>query len=515
MSNKSSPPSRSARTSPAVSRRRSRQSSVDPAVRAPAAERVPTTMKERVRHYLPFIGVPNLVLVLGIIAVCLAAILLTGGRLAALSASIAQMWFVVHGVPVTFQGVTLGAVPLLPAIGVAALIAWRVRVATRERVSILDLYAICGLVVLIPFTLSAIAWFMVSDATAVFPVAPPAIHKALLIPVFVHVVGLACGMSGRLWKALLARIGAPEALFDATRAVVHLSLRLAGVAAVVYLVLLTAGYSRLGDLLDQFPVLGAGGGVALFLLGVLYLPNAALSTLAVLLGAPFDIAQGGVSLFGASLVPLPPFPLFAAIPGEVPVWAPVLLAVPAAVMIHFVLPRRLGWVEILIAAAFAAVLAAFAGLMSGGDVGAYGWIGPDPWFFALASALWVVVVAGAAWLVAQVLQSRKQSQQQLEEQAEQQDRTESMPATTSDAEAREIIEEETEEEPEGEPEEKQESEEDQVIEEEEGTDEEQETVGEAEDEDESETEAKSDGAEDVDKPAGSTAISVLRAEQLD
>lgn len=521
MSNKSSPPTRSARTSPAVSRRRSRQSSADPAVRAPAAERVPTTMKERVRHYLPFIGVPNLVLVLGIIAVCLAAILLTGGRLAALSASIAQMWFVMHGVPVTFQGVTLGAVPLLPAIGVSALIAWRVRVATRERVSILDLYVICGLVVLIPFTLSAIAWFMVSDATAVFPVAPPAIHKALFIPVFVHVVGLACGMSGRLWKALLARIGAPEALFDATRAVVHLSLRLVGAAAVVYLVLLAAGYSRLGDLLDQFPVLGAGGGIALFLLCVLYLPNAALSTLAVLLGAPFDIAQGGVSLFGASLVPLPPFPLFAAIPGEVPVWAPVLLAVPAAVMIHFVLSRRLGWVEILIAAAFAAVLAAFAGLMSGGDVGAYGWIGPDPWFFALASALWVVVVAGAAWLVAQVIQSRKQSQQQVEEQAEQQDRTESMPDATSDAEAPEIIEDEPEEEPEGEPEEKQESAEDQEIEEEEN--EEQETVGEtedeaeveAEDEDEREPEAEGDGAEDVDKPAGSTAISVLRAEQLD
>lgn len=476
---KKSPPTRSAQTSPAASRRRTRGDKADSAQRTPAAERVPSTTKERVRHYLPFIGVPNLVLVLGIVAACLAAILLTGGRLAALASSIAETWFVLHGVPVTFQGVTLGALPLLPPIGVAALIAWRVRAATRERVSLLDLYVIFGLVVLIPFTLSAVAWFMVDDAAAVFPVEPPAIHKALLIPVFVHVAGMACGMSGRLWKALLARIGAPESLFDAARATVHLSLRLFGAAAVVYLILLAAGYTRLGDLLEQFPVLGAGGGMALVLLSVLYLPNAAISTLAVLLGAPFDIAQGGVSLFSASLVPLPPFPLFAAIPGEIPGWAPVLLAVPAAVIIHFVLSRRLDWAEVLIAAALAAGLSAVAALMTGGDVGAYGWIGPHPWFLALAYGLWVAVVAGAAWLIAQFTQRKDEPEPEPE------------PVVIADEDTPEVIEAEVETEPE-EPEDEE--------------DPEEETDGEEEEEGE-------EG--DVDKPAGSTAISVLRGEQLD
>ena len=138
-------------------------------------------MKERLRHYLPFIGVPNAVLVLGIAVLCLGTILLSGGRPAALPAAIAETWFVAHGVPVTFDGVTLGAIPLLPAIGVAALIAWRVRAATKDRVSILDLYAIAGLVILIPFTLSAIAWFMVADASAVFPVTAPAVYKLSLI----------------------------------------------------------------------------------------------------------------------------------------------------------------------------------------------------------------------------------------------------------------------------------------------------------------------------------------------
>lgn len=497
MSKKSSPPSRSTGTAPSISRRRFRAERNDAANRTPAAEQVPTTMKERVRHYLPYVGVPNLVVVLGVVVVCLATILLAGGRLAALPSSIAELWFVLHGVPVSFQGVTLGAMPLAPAIGVAALIAWRVRTATRERVSILDLYAIFGLVVLIPFTLGAVAWFMVDDAASVFPLSPPAIHKALFIPVFVHLAGMACGMSGKLWKALLTRLGAPDSLYDAARATVRLSLRLLAAAAVVYLVLLALGYGRITELLGEFPVLGAGGGLALFALSLLYLPNAAISTLDVLLGAPFEIAQGGVSLFGAALVPLPPFPLFAAIPGEVPVWAPVLLAVPAAVMIHFVLSRRLDGLGILFAAVLAAAFAAAAGLMSGGEVGAYGWVGPNPWFFALAAALWTVLISGAAWLVAHFMHK--------EEEAE---------ATEGDQEP-EVIEAE-----EIEADEEDEEDDPEIIdaEEVEADAEEQET--EEEPEEESDGEAEEEGDEgDVDKPAdsegGSTAISVLRDKKLD
>ncbi|MBP3948164.1 DUF6350 family protein [Corynebacterium sp. Marseille-P3884] len=494
MSKKSSPPSRSTGTAPSISRRRARAERNDAANRTPATEQAPTTMKERVRHYLPYVGVPNLVVVLGIVVVCLGTILLTGGRLAALPSSIAELWFVLHGVPVSFQGVTLGAMPLAPVIGVAALIAWRVRAATRERVSILDLYVIFGLVVLIPFTLSAVAWFMVEDATAVFPLAPPALHKALLIPVVVHLAGMACGMSGRLWKALLARLGAPDSLYDAARAIVRLCLRLLAAAAVVYLIFLALGFGRINELLGEFPTLGAGGGFALVALSLLYLPNAAVSTLAVLLGAPFDIAQGGVSLFGAALVPLPPFPLFAAIPGDVPVWAPVLLVIPAAVMIHFVLSRRLVGLGIVFAAALAAAFAAVAGLMSGGEVGAYGWVGPNPWFFALAAALWTALISGAAWLVAYFMQTRNEEKLEEEEKPEEEE-----PEEEPEPEVIEAEEEPGEEAEEAEPE---------VIEAEEPE--------EAEGSEETE-EPEDEG--DVDKPAasggGSTAISVKSEEQLD
>nr|VDG62702.1 Uncharacterised protein [Streptococcus thermophilus] len=359
-------------------------------------------MKERVRRYLPFIGIPNVVLVLGIVAACLAAILLAGGRVAALPATIAETWFVLHGVPVIFDGVILGSIPLLPAILVAAFIAWRVRMATRERVSVLDLYAIFGLVVLIPFTLSAIAWFMVADASSVFPVTPPAIHKALFIPVSVHLAGMACGMSERLWRALFDRASLPVPLISAMRAVSNLALRLLAVAGIVYLGLLAAGYGRINDLVSQFPVLDRGGAVALVGVCILYLPNAVIATLSVLLGAPFQIAGGGVSLFSAALVPLPPLPLFGAIPGAVPAWAPVLMIVPAAVLIRFAASRRFLPTDIAIYALIAAVLGFVGALMAGGDAGAYGWIGPSPLLFALAALCWVAVVIGLAWLVAAV-----------------------------------------------------------------------------------------------------------------
>lgn len=376
-------------------------------------------MKGRLRHYLPFVGIPNLVLVLGIVVMCLGTILLGGGRPAALPAAIAETWFVIHGVPVIFDGVTLGAIPLLPVIGVIALIAWRVRVATKDRVSILDLYAIAGLVILIPFTLSAIAWFMVNDASAVFPVQPPAILKGLFIPVFVHLVGMGCGMSGKLWKALFLRTGLPAELVDAIGTTTQLALRLTGAGLVVFLVLLALGAPRIGELLDAYPSLGAGGATGLFGASVLYLPNAAVSTLAVLLGTPFAIAEGAVSLFGAALPPLPPMPLFAALPGEVAAWAPVLLLIPVGLVIHFFIRRRLSLIEVAASAAWAAIIAVTAGLFSGGQVGAYGWVGPSPWIFGLAALLWVGGVAVIAWAVAAFARPRtEEPEEEPEEELE-------------------------------------------------------------------------------------------------
>lgn len=363
-------------------------------------------MKDRVRRYLPVVGAPSLVIVLAVIVVCLATILLTGGRLAALPSAIAETWFALHGVPVTFDGVTLGAMPLLPPIGVAAFVAWRVRQATKDRVSILDLYVITGLAILIPFTLSAIAWLMVADAGSVFPVQPPAVHKGLFIPVFIHLVGIAWGMSERLWRALFRRLEAPTMLIDATLAALRSLGALLAASGVVFLILLALGYQRIGELMEQFTILSGGGAVALFGACVLYLPNAAVSTLTVLLGAPFKIAQGNVSLFDATLVPLPPLPLFGAIPAAVPAWAPVLMAVPAAVLIFRAIRRRLNGLEILVAGLCAAVAAVVATLMSGGEAGAYGWIGPHPWFFALAVFAWFVVITGVAWLVGLVKRSR-------------------------------------------------------------------------------------------------------------
>ncbi|MDK6508629.1 hypothetical protein QP146_24765, partial [Escherichia coli] len=83
-------------------------------------------------------------------AVCAATLLIGGWKTAYLPAAIGQTWFALHGVSLTIDGVYLSQVPLLPAIGIAALMAWRVRAATAKQVSILDLAVIAGLVIVLP-----------------------------------------------------------------------------------------------------------------------------------------------------------------------------------------------------------------------------------------------------------------------------------------------------------------------------------------------------------------------------
>ncbi|WP_419761038.1 DUF6350 family protein [Corynebacterium pilosum] len=74
-------------------------------------------------------------------------------------------------------------------------------------------------------------------------------------------------------------------------------------------------------------------------MSLLYLPNAIVGTLAVLFGGQVSIGAASVSLFAIDLVPLPVFPLFAAIPGTAAAWAPVLLLIPFAVVVHYAITR--------------------------------------------------------------------------------------------------------------------------------------------------------------------------------
>ena len=362
--------------------------------RAAQPDAAPATTQQRLRHYAPKVLVPNLAIVLGVIAVCFTVILVGGWSLTYLPGAVGEAWLTLHGVPLRIDGVTLSAMPLLPVIGVVAVVSAQVRKATAGRVSVLDLLALLGLVLGAPLVLSIVALFMVFDASHVYAVDMPPAVLALVCPVIVHLVGFVLGVRRVVWRALAKRCGVPSEAIDAAANAARLSMHLAASAGVVYLVALALGYNRVSELLAQYPQLGASGMVALLLLSVLYLPNAVVAQLALILGGSFKYGGADVSVFAASNIPYPPLPLFAAIPATMPQWAPVVLVVPAAVLALAFVAKPLRLEDVAAAATWAALFGALVGIFASGDAGAYGLVGADP--FALASLLFLwVALTGA------------------------------------------------------------------------------------------------------------------------
>lgn len=398
---------------PGASTRRRKVRGLDPRDRGGAAKKqareaqaAPTTWGERVRRYAPSASAPLVVLALAVVAVCFAVLLGGGWSLSYLPAAIGQTWLTLHAVPMHIDGVELGVVPLLPAIGIVALVASRVRAATKDRVSVLDLAAILGLLTLTSLVLSAIALFMVHDASNVYAIAAPGVAVALLAPLGLHLIGFVFGLRPVVWRALARRCGVPELAVDTCGQAVRLLRDLLIAALAVYLVALAAGYSRISGVLDAYPHLGFGGGTALVLVCLAYLPNAAVATLAVLLGGSAEFGAGSLSLFDATAVPLPPLPLLAAVPASVTSWAPVLMLVPAAIAVRFAATRSFSLIDAAAAATWAAALGAIVAAYASGTAGAYGFVGVNAWVLALAIFAWTGITCLCAWLVSRLRSGR-------------------------------------------------------------------------------------------------------------
>lgn len=372
--------------------------------RAPKRDnrKAPETWQERIRHYFAFAVVPNAVLALGAIAVCFAVLLIGGWPLPYLPLTIGEFWLVGHGVPATIDGVTLGAVPLLPAIGVVALVATRVRAATEHRVSILDLWALLGLTLCIPLVLSAIALFMVADASKVYPTSAPSVVQALGYPLALHFIGFCFGLRAVLWRALAKRVAVPPMLVDAALHAANATRNLLAAGGGVFLLLLAWNYQRVGELVGSYPNLGVTGGIWLVLACVLYLPNAAIATLAVLLGGAFEYAGVATSLFATGNVALPPLPLLAAVPASVPAWAPVAMVIPAAVIVASLWRVRPSLAVAGAIGAWGGVYGLVLGAFASGEAGAYGNVGPTFWLLGALLFAWLVVIAALVWCVAWV-----------------------------------------------------------------------------------------------------------------
>lgn len=352
----------------------------------------PLTKAGRIRQLFMSAALPNIIVVLIIVALGFGALLLFGSPLAWLPTIVAEAWMVFNLAPVSAAGVDLSFLPALPALILATVVAVRVRAAVKHKVSVKDLAILVACVVGVPVVLTCIAWVMLWDAGKVFDVSPPNLAAALARVIVVHLAAMAAGMGTRLWRALAKRYGAPPLLVDAALIALRYLAYLAIGATVVFVLIFIVNFSRQGEMMDEYPSITGLGVFTLILLSLLYIPNAIVSTGAVLVGSEFSAGEAQVSLFSTHLVPLPPLPITGGIPASSPGWAVVFMVVPLIAATMSLYKKRPSFQKVLAATVSTAVIMFFACYLVSGTLGYYGHTGPHLWTAAGLAALWIAVV---------------------------------------------------------------------------------------------------------------------------
>ena len=355
----------------------------------------PLTKAGRIRRMLITAAVPNVVIVLIIMAIALGSLMLTGSPMAWWYTIVAEAWMVFNLAPVSAADVHISFLPALPALILAAVVAVRVRSAIKHKVSVKDLLTLLACVLGVPVVFTIIAWLMLWDAGKVYDVSPPNLAQALLRVIVLHLAAMAAGMGWRLWRALAKRYGVPRPLVDATQIALRYLAYLAIGAAAVFAVVFLVNVSRQGEMMNDYPTISGLGIAGLVLLSVLYIPNAIVSTAAVLVGSEFSVGEGSVSLFSAHLVPLPPLPITGGIPASAPSWAVALLIVPLGAALYSLYKKRPSFQDVLVATVASAVIMLVACYLVSGVLGYYGATGPQLWTAAGLTALWLAVVGCA------------------------------------------------------------------------------------------------------------------------
>ncbi len=326
------------------------------------------------------------------------------GATAALQ-TVGQLWLVAHGV-----GLTLASGPVhLTPLGLTAVAVLLLHRAGRHaaRTSGVERSRDAGKLVLAlatPYALTAavLAAAATSDAVRPSPV------EGLLLGFLVALVGAGSGIL-REAGLLTAPDWVPTRLVTLARATaVSTGALLAGGALVAGLsVVAHAGrVTSLASATDP----GLVGGLALFLLGLALVPNAAIWGTSWVAGPGFAVGVGtSVGPWSHTLGPVPAFPLLGALPSSAaPAWVGVLaLAIPvgAGVAGGVTIGRSLGPASRARAALEAALLAPSVGLavaalalVSGGPLGAgrMAAVGPSPWRVGVAVLAEVLLPAVAA-----------------------------------------------------------------------------------------------------------------------
>jgi hypothetical protein len=311
---------------------------------------------------------------------------------------------------VEVPGGLLGLTPLgLLVLPIALLLRAAGHGARECRVRSLKDALLLALAIAVPYGVLAAVVASISATKDVHPVA----WQALLGGVAVGGLGGLAGAlrAARLWPAVLPALPTRVArLVPATAAACGVVL---GGGALLAGGSLVAHLGRAGDLAAATAP-GKVGGIALLLLGLMLVPNAAVWGASWVVGPGFAVGVGtSVGPFATLLGPVPSLPLLAALPGPVPTWigcAALLVPLIAGAVAGLLVVGRLRSPSYLVACREAALVgpcagtvAAVVGWLSGGPAGGARLtdIGPSPWQLGLALCLEVGVgaVAAAAVLV--------------------------------------------------------------------------------------------------------------------
>lgn len=367
--------------------------------------RVPPHVRARVRTWATTAVQPTLTALTVLAAMVLVLLVVSGVDLGAAPGAVAAAWLAVHQAPVTIAGSELGVLPMLPT----ALLVWFTQrsvagAGLRGRACL----GVAAAAVTGPVVVTAAACGVLAQAGVAVPVTGPPVAVAVLWTVGVHVLGAALGLVRVSGLLAVARRGVPGWAWVGVR----VAPRVLGILLSAGTVLVVIGLaSSPGSLVT---LLGAGGGVGgavgLVGLSLLYLPNAVLGAVGVLVGPGVELGRATVTVFGSVPGPVPPLPLLAALPeGTGAWWWLGLLLVPASLGVD--LGRRClqrdaergaALRAVLTAAAVVGVTVGMLGAVAGGALGAGAFtpVGVVAPAVAAATTAWLGVVGAATVLVA-------------------------------------------------------------------------------------------------------------------
>ncbi|WP_086843515.1 cell division protein PerM [Amycolatopsis kentuckyensis] len=261
------------------------------------------------------------------VATVLALVALTAGRTAFSATGVLLAagpgWLAAHQVRLGLGGHPLGMLPLLPTLGVVALAARTASGAARRLgcrsfrdarpvlITITGAHAVFGLVVALCAQGSPVT--------------------ANPVPAFV-VPGLLAGAAAA--AGVTRSCGLPDAVADRLDPLALRGMRVGALSlavlvacgAAVFTVATGLSWATVSDTYEP----GFGTSSGLFLLSLLYLPNAVAAALSFVTGPGFSIGPLTVGMFGYHGGAVPAVPLLGGLPEHHAAWWPALLVLPAA-----------------------------------------------------------------------------------------------------------------------------------------------------------------------------------------